>query len=131
MNLEQMTLFDDPLRFLSGTVERRRIITQRRRGAEKRPDGRGRHENSLAAGGDERLQAALTGRRAQIVAWLREHGPSRPGSDRVIGAKVLSLVTSAKKVSEPIDSRNYLLHNSRVTSYKVASGRESVNRNQA
>ena len=106
MNLEQMTLFDDPLRFLSGTVERRRIITQRRRGAEKRPDGRGRHENSLAAHGDDRLQHALTGRRAEIVAWLREHGPA---TDREIVAGLyfpgadMNLVRP--RVTELLDAR--------------------------
>ena len=71
MNLEQMTLFGDPLRGLGGTVQRRRSRPSR-----PRPDGRGRHDNSLAAHGDDRLQRALTGRRAEIVAWLREHGPA-------------------------------------------------------
>ena len=38
--------------------------------------GRGRHENSLAARDDARLQTVLTGRRAQITAWLSAHGPA-------------------------------------------------------
>ena len=71
MNLEQMTLFGDPLRGLGGTVQRRRSRPSR-----PRPDGRGRHDDSLSAHGDDRLQHALTGRRAEIVAWLRDHGPA-------------------------------------------------------
>jgi hypothetical protein len=74
MALTQLTLFPEPPR--PWGADQRRRITQRRRGAEKRPDGRGRHDNSLAAHGDARLQAALTGRRAEIVAWLRQHGPA-------------------------------------------------------
>jgi hypothetical protein len=76
MTLEQMTLFGEPLHF--GTMQRRQPYKRRHAGTagSRLADGRGRHENSLAAHGDERLQAALTGRRAEIVAWLREHGPA-------------------------------------------------------
>ncbi len=73
MGATQLTLFPEPCHW---GAEQRRRITQRRRGAERRPDGRGRHDNSLAAHGDDRLQRALTGRRAEIVAWLRAHGPA-------------------------------------------------------
>lgn len=69
MGEQQLTLFPDPCHW--GSEQRRRS-----RPARLRPDGRGRHENSLAARGDDRLQAALTGRRAEIVAWLRDHGPA-------------------------------------------------------
>jgi len=76
MSLIQMTLFGEPLHLAS--MQRRRS-----RPARARPDGRGRHENSLAARGDAGMQTALTGRRAEIVAWLREHGPA---TDREIVA---------------------------------------------
>lgn len=68
--LQQMTLFPDPPR-MWGRVQRRKT-TRRRRAAEK-SDGRGRHGNSLAAHGS--IEAALEGRRAEIVAWVDLHGP--------------------------------------------------------
>lgn len=51
--------------------------TRARAGAEGKRrvhDGRGRHSNSLAA----REQAApmITGRRAEVLAWLTVHGPA-------------------------------------------------------
>ena len=39
-------------------------------------DGRGRHDNSLAAHQRIEQSSAITGRRAAIVAWLRDHGPA-------------------------------------------------------
>ena len=65
---QQLTLFPDP--------PRRWAQHQRRhsRPACPRPDGRGRHDNSLA--GHAGIEHALTGRRAEIVAWLRDHGPA-------------------------------------------------------
>lgn len=74
MGATQLTLFPEPCHW--GSVQRRRPRTRRQECPRHLEDGRGRHDNSLAARGDERLQAALTGRRAQIVAWLREHGPA-------------------------------------------------------
>jgi len=60
--------------------ERVRLPRTGRRDA-RTTDGRGRHADSLAA--HEALSpAALTGRRAQIVAWLHGHG--RPATDREI-----------------------------------------------
>lgn len=109
MNLEQMTLFGDPLRFLDGTQQRRMPRGRGKRRQEcprHSDDGRGRHVNSLAASGDERLQAALTGRRAQIVAWLRAHGPA---TDREIVAGLyfpgadMNLVRP--RVTELLDAR--------------------------
>lgn len=73
MTLEQMTLFPDPCHW--GSVQRRRPRT-RRQECPRHADGRGRHDNSLAAHGDDRMQHVLTGRRAEIVAWLRDHGPA-------------------------------------------------------
>jgi hypothetical protein len=81
MGETQLTLFPEPCHW--GSVQRRRPRTRRQECPRHLEDGRGRHDNSLAARGDERLQAALTGRRAQIVAWLRAHGPA---TDREIVA---------------------------------------------
>ncbi len=63
--------------------ERVRVRTPRtaRRDGGHYQDGRGRHADSLAAHG-ALSPAALTGRRAQIVAWLHGHG--RPATDREI-----------------------------------------------
>ncbi len=72
---QQLTLFPDPSRHLA-SVQRRRA-----RPARPRPDGRGRHDHSLAA--HTGIEHALTGRRAEIVAWLRDHGPA---TDRQIVA---------------------------------------------
>lgn len=69
MGATQLTLFPEPRPW--GADQRRRS-----RPARAPADGRGRHDDSLAAHGDDRLQRALTGRRAEIVAWLREHGPA-------------------------------------------------------
>jgi hypothetical protein len=67
--LQQMTLFPEPRRDYT-RAERRAA----RGGAVARPDGRGRHDNSLAA--HDALARALTGRRAEIMAWLDVHGPA-------------------------------------------------------
>ena len=67
---QQLTLFPDPPRMWGR--EQRRKTTRKRRAAEK-SDGRGRHENSLAARGS--IEAAIEGRRAEIVAWVDLHGP--------------------------------------------------------
>lgn len=78
MALMQMTLWPDMPR------QRWRSRHDRCRcRAHDRADARGRHSNSLAAYDDQRLQAEMTGRRAMIVAWLREHGPA---TDREIVA---------------------------------------------
>jgi hypothetical protein len=45
-----------------------------RRGAVSPASGRGRHENSLA--GHDAIAVELRGRRAEVMAWLRSHGPS-------------------------------------------------------
>lgn len=67
---QQMTLFPDPPRMWGR--EQRRKATRRRRAAEK-SDGRGRHENSLAA--HEAIESALAGRRAAVLDYVRLHGP--------------------------------------------------------
>ena len=67
---QQLTLFPDPPRMWGR--EQRRKTTRRRRAAEK-SDGRGRHENSLAARGS--IEGALEQRKAEIVAWVDLHGP--------------------------------------------------------
>lgn len=66
--LQQMTLFPEPRR--DWARAQRRVS---RGGAEARRDGRGRHGNSLEAHGS--IEAALEGRRAEIVAWVDLHGP--------------------------------------------------------
>ena len=70
MKMQQLTLFPDPPRMWGR--EQRRKTTRKRRAAEK-SDGRGRHANSLEAHGS--IEAALDGRRAEIVAWVDLHGP--------------------------------------------------------
>lgn len=74
MGATQLTLFPEPCHW--GSVQRRRPRTRRQECPRHLEDGRGRHDDSLSAHGDDRLQHALTGRRAEIVAWLREHGPA-------------------------------------------------------
>jgi len=72
--LQQMTLFPETWRRQAD--ERRRTARGARPAgtAGSRPaDGRGRHGNSLAAHGS--IEAALEGRRAEIVAWVDLHGP--------------------------------------------------------
>lgn len=65
MTATQLTLFPDP-RPAFGAVQRRRCAEM---------DGRGRHENSLAAYGDPDVRAVLTGRRKAVAEWIRLHGP--------------------------------------------------------
>jgi hypothetical protein len=98
--LQQMTLFPEPAR--DWARKQRRVS---RGGAEARRDGRGRHEHSLAA--HDAVDHALTGRRAEIVAWLNLHGPA---TDREIveglfyaGAD-MNLVRP--RVSELLDSQD-------------------------
>lgn len=75
MQMTQMTMF--------GVRGDRVVVRPQRTGRRdaRTTDGRGRHADSLAA--RAALDAeALTGRRAQIVAWLHGHG--RPATDREI-----------------------------------------------
>jgi len=74
MPLQQLTMF--------GSYGVRMTAQQHRSGRRdvRTTDGRGRHEDSLAA--HESLGSELTGRRAAVVAWLRAHG--RPATDREI-----------------------------------------------
>lgn len=66
---QQLTLFPEPRRRQAD--ERRR--TRRQECPRHTADGRGRHANSLEARGS--IEAALEGRRAEIVAWVDLHGP--------------------------------------------------------
>lgn len=70
MKMQQLTLFPDPPR-MWGREQRRR--TRRQECPRHSADGRGRHANSLEAHGS--IEAALEGRRAEIVAWVDLHGP--------------------------------------------------------
>lgn len=72
MTAVQLTLFPEP-RQACGAVQRR---WARRPECQRRlADGRGRHENSLAAHRDQAVRAVLTGRRAAVAEWVRSHGP--------------------------------------------------------
>lgn len=62
----QMLLFPDPPRRWNWDVMNKRV--------RRRPDGRGRTSESLAA--HEAIKPIATGRRAAIRAWLFEHGPA-------------------------------------------------------
>ncbi len=86
------------------TVSRHWASDQRRRSrpARPRPDGRGRHVNSLAA--HEAGEAATTKRRREVIAYVAAHNPLTvreilhgmfPGSDN------LNLV--APRVSEALE----------------------------
>lgn len=68
ITLTQLDLFASSAR--SGAAEMRRPS----RAPRPRPDGRGRHANSLDA--HSSMERVLVGRRAEIVAWLRNHGPA-------------------------------------------------------
>ena len=70
MKMQQLTLFPDPPR-MWGREQRRR--TRRQECPRHSADGRGRHANSLEAHGS--IEAALEGRRAEIIAWVDLHGP--------------------------------------------------------
>lgn len=68
-------------------------------------DGRGRHENSLAARGDRGIQEVLTGRRAQVAAWLAANGPA---TDREIARGLFGAAADMNmvrpRVSELLDA---------------------------
>jgi hypothetical protein len=62
MMLQQATMFG---------VQGERVKVRR---AVATASGRGRHENSLE--GHDALAKVLRGRRAEVMAWLRSHGPA-------------------------------------------------------
>lgn len=69
MKMQQLTLFPEPRRRQADEPRR----TRRQECPRHTADGRGRHANSLEAHGS--IEAALDGRRAEIVAWVDLHGP--------------------------------------------------------
>ncbi|MDD5705081.1 MAG: hypothetical protein PHR35_04090 [Kiritimatiellae bacterium] len=101
--IEQLELLPAPTTWAS---EQRRRSRPRR----PRPDGRGRHENSLAAHSDERLQRALAGRRAEVLEWVRLHGPCtvrqvleglyHPGADMDLVRPRVTELIAAKQLVE-------------------------------
>ena len=101
MKMQQLLLFPEPTHRPAGL--------QRRSGhkpPKPKTDGRGRHSHSLAA--HQEIEATLTGRRAQIVNWLRAHGPA---TDRQIMRGIFGAWPHADmnmvrpRVSELLDAR--------------------------
>jgi predicted HTH transcriptional regulator len=70
MTLQQTTLWDE--RHHAALTAQADAQRERYR---RRADGRGRHNNSLAAHG-ELTSTTMSARRAAIVAWLAAHGPA-------------------------------------------------------
>ena len=97
---QQLMLFPERS-FMSGVPRRGRPA---RRVQQPADDGRGRHENSLAARVDH--QQAFTGRRLEVLTWLKKHGPA---TDREIVAGLffdgadMNLVRP--RVTELLDAR--------------------------
>lgn len=66
--------------------------------------GRGRHENSLGA--HDAIAVELRGRRAEVMAWLRNHGPAtdRQVRDGLYGPNAdMNMVRP--RISELLDAR--------------------------
>jgi hypothetical protein len=66
--------------------------------------GRGRHENSLA--GHDAMAVELRGRRAEVMAWMRDHGPAtdRQVRDGLYGPTAdMNMVRP--RISELLDAR--------------------------
>jgi hypothetical protein len=92
MILQQATMFG---------VQGERVKVRR---AVATASGRGRHENSLE--GHDALAKVLRGRRAEVMAWLRENGPAtdRQVRDGLYGPTAdMNMVRP--RISELLDAR--------------------------
>jgi hypothetical protein len=75
-----------------------------KRGFAATGSGRGRHENSLA--GHDAMAVELRGRRAEVMGWLRDHGPAtdRQVRDGLYGVNAdMNMVRP--RISELLDAR--------------------------
>jgi hypothetical protein len=93
MMLQQATMFG---------VQGERVKV--RRGAVSTGSGRGRHENSLVA--HDAMSVELRGRRAEVMGWLRDHGPAtdRQVRDGLYGPTAdMNMVRP--RISELLDAR--------------------------
>jgi hypothetical protein len=75
-----------------------------KRGFAATGSGRGRHENSLA--GHDAMAVELRGRRAEVMGWLRDHGPAtdRQVRDGLYGPNAdMNMVRP--RISELLDAR--------------------------
>jgi hypothetical protein len=93
MMLQQATMFG---------VQGERVKV--RRGAVSTGSGRGRHENSLGA--HDAMSVELRGRRAEVMGWLRDHGPAtdRQVRDGLYGPNAdMNMVRP--RISELLDAR--------------------------
>lgn len=98
---DQMELFPEPPHLRAFAPSREAPPRRKRRNPR---DGRGRHDNSLAAHKQLDHSPLITGRRAAIVAWLRGNGPA---TDRQVasGLGMADLNMVRPRITELLDCR--------------------------